>query len=311
MNRALTADRDAADHEASTAPRRARTHAEWLIATGERVVDFADTSWMAYRGSLVTAASMPVYGEVDPHDAARAMRETGTFLLRYHTSTEGGHGNWWHVVCRDYRLGNASRNTRSKVRRGSKRLEVRPVDPAWLAREGYDCHVECYARYANAKPMPRPGFEGFMRRVEAHGVFEPWGCFSGDTLVGYVLCQREPDGVFLHTIDLTPDGLRDYAAYATIHALLTHYVGQLEIPVSNGNRSIAHATDMQDFLLKFGFDQERSDVHVLYRAPLGALVRALYPFRGLLRRLERLPGFHQLGVVLRQEEIVRGEEPGA
>jgi hypothetical protein len=309
MGRAIVAELGSDAATTADAPRRCQTHAEWLRANDETVVDISGTSWMAYRGALVTAASMPVYGEVDAADAARAMRETGTFMLRYNTRCQGDSGSWWHVVCRDYQLGNVSRNTRSKVRRGSKRLEVRPVEPGWLAREGYACHVACYSRYENAQPMSRETFERFMRGIEAHGLFEPWGCFRGDALVGYVLCQRDPDGVFLHTIDLAPEGLRDYSAYATIHTLLEHYVGVEGIPVSNGNRSIAHATEMQGFLLKFGFVEEPSDVHVHYRAPVGALVALLYPFRALLWRLDRLPGFHQLGVVLRQEEIARGEEP--
>ena len=83
----------------------------------------------------------------------------------------------------------------------------------------------------------------------------------------------------MHTIDLSPAGLHDYAAYAMIHTILEDYINQQGIPVTNGSRSISHETHMQDFLTKFGFKREYSKLNVVYRRDIQIIVKALFPFR--------------------------------
>ncbi len=285
-----------------------RSYAAYLASQGETVVELAGAAWMKYRGALIPAAAMPVYAAVAPAEARRALRRTGALFLRYSARRSETTTNWWHVVCRRYDFGSVSASTRSKIRRGLKRFAIRRVPAAWLADNGYDCHRRSYQRYAGASPLEPEQFRRFVRSLDGQPVFDVWGCWRGGELLGYVICLRETGGVFLHTVDITPAGLRDYAAYAMIHTLLDYYVNEKGVPVSNGTRSIAHATRMQDFLLKFGFEREYCELGVIYRPEVALIVRLLYPFRNVLKRGKRVPLIRQLSSVLFQEQLVREQQ---
>ena len=282
-----------------------KSYADYLASQGKTVVELSGVRWMKYCGALIPASAMPVYAGVARDEARRALKQTRSLFLRHATSPIEAETDWWHMVCRRYEFQSMSGNTRSKIRRGLKRLEIRQVTPAWLAESGYDCHVRSYERYEKASPQTRQQFQRFLRSLDGRSLFDVWACSAGGELLGYIICLREEDGVFLHTVDITPAGLRAYGAYAMIHLILEHYVNEKRIPVSNGTRSIAHATDMQEFLRKFGFAREYSDLRVIYRPDVELIVRLLYPFRNILRRWEGIALVHRISSVLFQEEIVR------
>lgn len=283
----------------------ASTYADYLISQGETVIEIGGIHWMIYHGALIPAAAMPVYIEPAYDEVLEAINKTRALFLRYTSAPGEAETDWWHVVCRKYDFKSISSNTRSKIRRGLKRLEIKQAVPEWLAEHGYDCHVRSYDRYKNASPYTRDEFRSFILSLKDQPIFEVWTCSYGEELVGYILCLREADGVFMHTIDLTTAGLHNYAAYAMIHCLLEYYVHEQGIPVSNGSRSIAHATEMQEFLHRFQFKKEYSQLHVIYRQDIAWFVRLLYQFRKLLERLEMFPVMHKISAILFQEEIVR------
>ncbi|MDH5571954.1 MAG: hypothetical protein OEY89_09325 [Gammaproteobacteria bacterium] len=281
------------------------SYADYLVSRGETVTSLGGIKWMNYYGALIPSNAMPVYVDISRDDAVKLVKESNTLFLRYTTGPVESETNWWYMVCRNYALSDVSGNTRSKIRRGLQRLKIRPVTAAWLAKNGYDCHVRCYKRYKHASPRTEDDFRFFMEGLDGYSIFDFWACCKSDKLVGYIICLREKDGVFMHTIDISPEGLHDYSAYAMMHELLDHYVNGLGIPVSNGSRSIAHKTNMQDYLCKFGFEREYAYLHVVYRPVLRLLVDVLYPFRNVIRTLDVMASFHKVSSLLFQEEIVR------
>ena len=288
----------------------AGSFADFLAEQDETVVEIAGVPWMKYRAALIPATAMPVYVNVPRKEAVRALKDSHAVLLRYSTGPARTETSWWNVVCRRYDFQATSANTRSKIRRGLKRLEVRPVTPSWLAENGHGCHVRSYERYANAAPMGRRSFRCFLQSLEGHKIFDCWAAFLAGNLVGYIICLCEDDGVFLHTIDIAPAGLRAYATYALTHLVLDHYVNTNAVPVSNGSRSVSHATNMQDFLLQFGFAREYCDLNIVYHPNAELLLRSLYPFRRIVKRLGRIPLAHGISGVLFQEELVRQQKGG-
>lgn len=280
-------------------------YAEYLAAQGESVAKLGGVYWMRYHGALIPANAMPVYPEIAEDDANALLRRSSSLFVRYTKRTTNTHAQWWYMVCRQYRVGDTSANTRSKIHRGLRRLTITKTTAAWLAHNGYECHVESYERYKNAKPQSRREFEKFILSLAGHSIFDLWICRKQLKLVGYVICLHENDGIFMHTIDLTPEGLHDYAAYAMLHHLLEYYVNGLLLPVTNGSRSISHETEMQDFLQKFNFQREYAELHVVYRPVVKVLVNMLYPLRKVLRMLDWVPQMRNICAVLFQEEITR------
>jgi len=263
---------------------------------------------MKYHGVLIPAAAMPVYVNFSTDDAAHLVKMSKALLLRYTNGPVKTPTNWWNMVCRHYDFNEVSSSTRSKIRRGIKRHEIKQVNAGWLYEQAYACHVECYKRYAHAPPENRKSYESFFNDLRDQSIFNIWACSKGNKLLGYIICLVEENGVFLHTIDITPAGLQGYASYALIHNVLEYYVNEKKLPVSNGSRSIAHETDMQDFLRKFSFDREYAELHVIYRPDIRFVVSLLYPLRNILKFFNRVPHVHKVSAILFQEEIVRRQQ---
>lgn len=260
---------------------------------------------MKYRGALIPATAMPVYVELPYREALQMVKDSEALFLRYTTGPKKEETVWWHMVCRQYDFQKVSANTRSKIRRGMKRLSITRSDPLWLAEQGYECHRKSYQRYKHARPLPPEEFRTFLSSLAGCPIFDVWTCLKDDSLLGYIICLREAGGVFMHTIDITPEGLHDYAGYAMIHHVLDDYVSKKGLPVTNGSRSISHATDMQDFLLKFGFEREYAQLHVVYRPDVRLAVNLLYPFWRILKWFDGIPLIQKISSVLYQERILR------
>ncbi|WP_455208414.1 hypothetical protein [Kaarinaea lacus] len=281
------------------------SNSEYILAQGGTVIDVGGVEWMKYQGALIPAAAMPVHVDLSRHDAIEAIKQTDALFLRFTNQPSEHETNWWNVVCRHYDIDKVSSNTRSKIHRGLKRLQINPVEPSWLADNAYDCHVKSYQRYKHASPQTEAEFRRFLLSMQDQPIFEVWSCIKQGHVLGYILCVCEHDGVFMHTIDIAPEGLHDYAAYAMLHCVLEKYVNEKHLAVSNGSRSISHATEMQDFLIKFGFRREYCQLHVVYRPDVAVAVRLLYPFRNILRLFEVIPLAHKISAVLYQEQIHR------
>jgi len=284
-----------------------KSYAEFLISQGEVVLDLGGVSWMDYHGALISAAAMPVYIDLTVDEATQLVKKSGALFIRYQTGRIKTPAEWWTIVCRQYSFKNVSSNTRSKIRRGTQRLEIKNVTPEWLIKQGYECHVKCYQRYKYARPKSRKAFNAFINSLRDQSIFDIWACMKNEELLGYIICLVESDGVFMHTIDITPAALHEYASYAMIHRILEYYVNEKGLAVSNGNRSIAHTTNMQDFLCKLGFEREYSELHVVYRPDIKLVVCLLYPFRNILKLFNRIPVLHKMSSVLFQEQIVRNQ----
>ena len=128
-------------------------YSEYVLAQGGIVIDVGGVRWMKYQGALIPATAMPVYVDLNHHDALQALKQTGALFLRFTNRPSEQETNWWNMVCRNYDITKVSSNTRSKIRRGLKRLQIKQVAPSWLADNAYGCHVKSYQRYKHASPQ--------------------------------------------------------------------------------------------------------------------------------------------------------------
>ncbi|NRB41331.1 MAG: hypothetical protein HRU20_23145 [Pseudomonadales bacterium] len=284
------------------------SYAEFLVSQGKSVLSLRGVHWMNYQGALIPTNVMPVNVRLSTDDTNRALRETGALFLRYSTASTQDESVWWNMLCRHYDFNKVSSNTRSKIRRGNKRLNIRKVSAKWVSENAYECYVSCYDRYKNALPLSMDAFRHLMLEYADNDIFDIWASFQEEKLVGYILCIREENGVFMHTIDISPEGLKNYAAYMLINHVLEEYVCKQGLPVSNGSRSIHHDTQMQDFLTKFFFEREFADINVAYRKDIALIVRLLFPFRRWLNRCHIIPFIRKVSSVLYMEELVRAQQ---
>jgi hypothetical protein len=137
------------------------------------------------------------------------------------------------------------------------------------------------------------------------GPFDYWAVFVENNLAGYCQCIVEQGSVATNVIKLNPDYLKHYSAYALISNLIEHYVSTQGKTLSNGTRSVAHDTNIQDLLLKLGFRRQYCKLNVIYVPLLAAAARVAFPFRRMIASLPDHGVAHKLRVFIFQEELKR------
>ena len=134
-------------------------------------------------------------------------------------------------------------------------------------------------------------------------IVEHWGVTCDGELAGYasnyVFGKTE---AAYSTLKFDPDHLRKYSSYALFHRMNEHYLGEGRVSyVNDGFRSILHETELQEFLERnFAFEKAHVGIDAFYRQPYRAILRATFPFRNLIGRVDdRARAMYELERVVR------------
>jgi len=246
----------------------------------------------------------PVPVELTPQRAKYLMKKTGVLLIRYYTRTFGEPTEFWYTACDCYQYANLSRHMRYQIRHAYKNCVVCLVDPSWLAVNGYECYAAAFTRYKNHNALSKASFEKNILR-DIGGPFEFWAVLVQEKLVVYGKCVVGDDYAFTVVLKFHPDYLHFYSAYALMDTILRKYVTDRGMAVSNGFRSLAHDTNIQEFLCKFGFRKVYCDLKIAYHPIVGVVVRYLYPFRGVVDHVPDCYLVPRVKALLDQERIRR------
>jgi hypothetical protein len=262
------------------------------------------TWWRPYREVLVPASLKPEPTHLKPTEAQDLLRESRAYLLRFFTGTADKPTEFWYTLCDDYNFEKLPGKMRTKIRRAYKDCVVRQVQPAWLAENGYDCYLAAFSRYKGGKANSSDLFRKlYLACVD--GPFEFWGAFVGDNLAAFAKCVVGRDYVAMVVFKIDPKYSTSRPAYALQDSILQAYVAKSAKPVNNGFRSLDHDTNMQDFVLQFGFRRVYTDLRVVYRPVLQSFVDLLYPFKSIIGRLSTPSRIASVKTLLRQEQIRR------
>lgn len=263
-----------------------------------------DMYWRVYQGALVPAPATTCYVELKENEVSALLKESGALFVRYSSNPCSERTEWWHVVCEKYNFDELSSNTRSKINRGNKRCHIKCVDAEWMAINGYECYAAAFDRYRNMNPLSKDNFRDSILSTKG-GPFEYWGVFVEDRLAGYCQCIIENNEVTTNIFKYDPSFLKFYTSYALINFLLSYYIVENGMRVSNGARSIAHDTNTQDFLLKFGFRRQFCKLNIVYKPLLRFAIQTFFPLRKLIYHLPDRCNIHKIRSLLFQEELKR------
>lgn len=261
-------------------------------------------AWRAYHRSLIPAALKPTPVDLSVSSARELLRESRASLVRWHTRTFEEPSSYWFVVCENYAFNALGRKIRNQIRKANRECSIRRLDAEWAATNSYDCYAAAFGRYRNGRPTSRMEYESTQRSCVG-GPFEYWGAFVGNHLAGLAKCVVTSDYVAVVAFKFDPAYGRSLPSYALIDALLETYVRQDKKALGNGFLSLHHETQMQDFLLKFGFRRVYCDLQIAYRPALRLAVNVCFPFRRLLARLASPGLVAPVQSLLRQEEVRR------
>jgi hypothetical protein len=281
---------------------------KWLATQEIPLFEAGGITWARYRSALMPADPTLPFVQVEPDKVRHLLRRISAPFARWSTDPSSEPTEWWHTVCSQYSHAELSSNTRSKVNRGLKRNVVRPVTPVWLAANGYSCYAESFRRYGGAKPAPAGIWRSDLE-AQRDAPVEVWGVFDDGQLGGYAWVVVDERRAALSSVKLDPRILPGYGSYALLSVLLEELVAVRGVSIQNGARAIAHETEMQDFLLKFGFERKYGRLEVVY-SPLGLTAAHAARWIGPLRRVAPPNVRAQLRTLALQERIRRATRVG-
>lgn len=280
-------------------------YVSWLQRENEPLFYTGDVAWRRYLGSALIQASLkPQPIDLSRQEVCGLLRHSHARLIRWFSQTSNAPTSFWYILCDRYDFDSLSRKVRNQIRKASRECSIRIVEAQWLASNGYDCYAAAFGRYRHGRPITRQDFARVQGNCAA-GPFVFFGAFVGDQLAGFAKCVELDDYVALSTFRFDPRHKAAMPSYALLHQLLRKYVVEERKTFGNGFVSLHDDTNMQDFLLKFGFRRVYCDLQIAYAPALGAAVRALYPSRILIDRLPSRPPITALKSLLRQEHVRR------
>ena len=262
-----------------------------------------------YSGMVVPFGRADADYSLSDDEASRALRSLGGTVLRTTTGFRPAAAvdDWYAVICRSFSPVDSvsSSNTRSKLRRALRNCEVRRISADEVATAGYEVYRRAFDRYTGPdKPVAQSRFHAHIMATEGFDdIVEHWGVMCDSELAGYasnyVFGQTE---AAYSTLKFHPDHLRKYSSYALFHRMNEHYLGEGRVSyVNDGFRSILHGTELQPFLEhNFAFEKAYVGIDAFYRQPYRAILRATFPFRGLIGRVDdRARAMYELERVVR------------
>ena len=265
--------------------------------------------WRKYNNAIIPA--VPADHEITlTHDEIKlAIKKKKVLFARWTTNFDSNiKTNFWYVIndvtvnIQDYSV-----NTRSKIRRGMKHLDVRKMSKNEVLLKGYTVYKASFRRYKSfTKPIC---FESFQKMTLNLGKeCEFWGVYlkSKDKLVAYSQNKLFQKSCEYDEIRFHPDYLHLYTSYALFFTMNKYYLNTKKLEyVNDGARSIAHNTNIQQFLIdKFMFRKAFCNLHIIYSYKLEILVRFLFLFRNIINKIN-VNFFLKLNVLLEQEKIAR------
>jgi len=279
---------------------------EYLITQGINIYEAEQIAWYKYNHALIPISLIDLNIHINKGSVKDLLNKSKALFLRWSNDPSVTESQWWMIQCKFYDKNNLSKKVRYGIRRGKEYCYVKSISSQHLAINGFSCYQNSFARYKGAKPLNRDLFEAYYCSASEGFGFEYWGVFSlNNDLIGYMQCIREEKGICTSVIKYDPNGLNLYSSYALLDSILDYYLNNQGVIVSNGSRSIYHDTNIQNYLLKFGFEKIYCHLNVEYSPLVKIIVNSLYPFRNKLSKLPPISLFPKINSVLIQEQYRR------
>ncbi|MDO5291424.1 MAG: hypothetical protein Q4F05_01615 [bacterium] len=240
-------------------------------------------------------------------------REGGTPLLaRWTSNFDCGYSTEWWYVIKDtpFNLASIKSKRRYEINKGNKNFEVKIIDPARFVEEIFDIQIKAFSAYPE-KYRPTVDHDIFIKDILKHWKNKiVYGAFDNesDEMCGYALLTENTSYVDFNVLKTKPESEKKAINAAIIYKILLDYNNRLKdgFYICDGSRSISHETSFQDYLEKyFEFRKAYGKLEIRYRNVVRFSVNILYPFRGLLTKLDDNKIIHNIISILKMESIRR------
>lgn len=273
-----------------------------------------ENGWRYYNHAMIPMCAPHECTEEAPlrNGAIWTMATGGTPLLaRWTTGYDCGYETgWWYCIKDEpFDIKALKAKRRYVINQGVQCFVVKRIVPEDYAAELREVQIAAFGAYpASYRPAVLP-LDRFTEDVKKwNGI--TYGAFHRETgkLCGYTYLNDCGSYIDLSVQKTVPEYERYQINAALVYQVLMDFEERLAngCYICDGERNILHETAFQDYLEKyFGFRKAYCRLHLAYRPYVGAAVRILYPFRGILGKVN-IKFVKQICGVLRMEEIKRG-----
>lgn len=270
-------------------------------------------TWRKYQGALIPriAPHQPI--NLSNAEAKDLLIKNRVHFIRWTSNFDKASSkSFWYVI-KDgsSSMEELSGNTRSKIRRGLKRVEVRKLSNKEILEIGaYNVYLEANKKYNDYVEVINEQEFKDQFLLCTDDVYDFWGVFMKETndLVAYAQNYISDNACEYSVLKFNPKHLKHYLSYALIFEMNTFYLNEKKFKyVNDGARSIGHDTNIQNFLIdKFKFRKAYCDLRIVYSKKIGLIVALLYPFRSIFYKSSNNK-LKKVGVLLRQHEILKNQ----
>jgi len=262
-------------------------------------------SYKIYKKGLIWDGAPHEEKKLSAFEMKHLLKNNKALLIRNVYNFDGeDHTSFWYIIKDQFGdMEELSGNTRSKIRRSLKLLEIKQIDKQTLIEKGYEVHIKALENYknSNSKSFTKDIFINNLEISDSRSEF--WGCFDkqNNKLIAYACNIVYEDMCDYSTLKAIPEYLTGYYPfYGLIYTMNKYYLEELGLRyVSDGARSITEHSNIQPFLIeKFKFRRSYCNFAIEYDFRLKVLIFLLFPFRKFISNLK-------ISALLRQEGISR------
>ena len=221
---------------------------------------------------------------------ARAIcKATGALGLRYITSDANTGRESWQMVASgsDYSLENFSGNTRSKIRRGIKKNDVRRISGAELKQAGEQAFLDTVSRQGRADRYGLERWYKLLDAADADPAIEIWSAWFEDKMAAYLLIMPFEDSCEFYEARSRNDTLKHYPNNALLYTVTEDILVKRGIPeITFGIEGLEDLDSLDSFKLAMGYYRKPVRQHVMFRPSVGAAL-AVKPVRSAIGMLAR------------------------
>jgi hypothetical protein len=269
----------------------AERFARFYERSGVRVAKSAGAWW--YEAAPRFLLALPSHRPLDlPDDeAAELIRREKLAGLRYVAADDRQGRASFHLVCDDpaFGLERLSANTRSKVRRGLSRNEIRRVSGRELAEVAEAAFVETMERQNRASLAAVENWRRMLKAADEEPAIEIWTAWHEGEFACYLIAVRIDDVCEFFQARSSNRLLKHYPNNALIYTLTEEMLVRRGVrEVTFGIESPEPVEELDAFKLQMGYRKKPIRQRVVFH-PLLKAAFALPPVRRLLIRAGSRP----------------------
>ncbi len=268
----------------------AAAYASFLLAMGHRVVSTPSAYWFdASRFFYLSAPSHLTYAP-SLDELGVLWRQFPCMGVRFASPLEGPGRLSYQIVCDNPQFGldSLSGNIRSKVRRGLKRCEVKPMSLREVAVAGMEANVETTARQGREGVLAGERWDRFFAAAERTPGFEAWGAWCGDELAAFLITACFTDSVEFLLARSRSSLLSAYPNNALIYSVTEEMMVRRRISqITFGLESLEPVGPLDEFKFGMGFRARPLRQRVIFHPLIRPLVQSARLRHWLQRWSER------------------------